>query len=61
MHTVFWSEDLDVDGKIIEWILGKQGGKVWTEFIWLKLGTSGGSYEYSNELTGYIKGGGFLD
>jgi len=40
MHTKFWPgnlkgrdhlEDLGVDGKIIlEWILGKQGGKVWT-------------------------------
>jgi hypothetical protein len=37
------SEDLGVDGKIIlEWILGKQGGKVWTGLIWLRLGTSGG-------------------
>jgi hypothetical protein len=52
MHTVFWlknmkgrnySEDLDVDGNIIlEWILGKWGSKVWTVYIWLRLGTSGG-------------------
>jgi hypothetical protein len=29
------SEDLSVDGEIIlEWILGKEGGKVWTGFIW---------------------------
>jgi hypothetical protein len=28
--------------KISEWILGKQGGKVWTGFIWLRIGTSGG-------------------
>jgi hypothetical protein len=28
------SEDLGVDGRIIlEWILGKYGGKVWTGFI----------------------------
>jgi len=37
-------EDVGVDGKIIlEWILGKQGGKVWTGFIWLRIGSIGGS------------------
>jgi len=37
------SEDPGVDGNIIlEWILLKKGGRVWTEFIWLKIGTSGG-------------------
>jgi len=50
MHTKFWpenlkgrdhAEDLDVNGKIIlKWILGKQGGKVWTGCIWLRIGTS---------------------
>jgi len=35
--------NLDVDGKItLEWFLGKQGGKTWTGFIWLRTGTSGG-------------------
>jgi len=33
-------EDLDVDGKILEWILGKQNGKVWTGCIWLRIGTT---------------------
>jgi hypothetical protein len=43
MHTIFWlenltgrdhSEDIGVDGKIIlEWILAKEGGKVWTGFM----------------------------
>jgi hypothetical protein len=42
MHTVFWSENLGVDGKIkLEWILGKWVAKVWTRFIWLRIGTSG--------------------
>jgi hypothetical protein len=51
MHTKFWSEDrkvrdqaedLDVDGrKILEWILGKQEGEVWTGCIWLRMRTSG--------------------
>jgi hypothetical protein len=37
------SEDLGVDGMIIlELILGKQGGKVWTEFVWIRIGTNGG-------------------
>jgi hypothetical protein len=38
-----YSEDLDACGKIIlDWILGKQCGKVWTGFIWLRTGTSRG-------------------
>jgi hypothetical protein len=35
-------EDLGIDGKIIlKLILRKQGGKVWTGFVWLRIGTSG--------------------
>jgi len=35
------SEDLDVIGEIIlEWIVRKQGGKLWTGFIWLRIGIS---------------------
>jgi hypothetical protein len=51
MLTIFWveylkvsdySEDLGVEGRIIlERILGKWGGKMWTEYIWLMIGTSG--------------------
>jgi hypothetical protein len=34
---------LGVDGRItLEWILGKYGGNLWTGFIWLRIGTSGG-------------------
>jgi len=29
------SEDLDIDGKVIERILGKWGGETWTGCIWL--------------------------
>jgi len=37
------SEDRGIDGKIIlEWILEKLGGKLWTGFNWLRLGTSRG-------------------
>jgi hypothetical protein len=51
MHTKFWlenhkrrdqSEDRGIDGKIIlESILEKEGGKMWTGFIWLRIGTIG--------------------
>jgi hypothetical protein len=35
--------DLEVDGRIIlKWILKKQGMRVYTEFIWLKIRTSDG-------------------
>jgi hypothetical protein len=35
------SEDLVLDGRVIsEWILGKQGGRLWVGFIWFR--TSGG-------------------
>jgi hypothetical protein len=38
-------ENLDVDGRIIsEWVLGKYGGKMWTGFIWLRIGTSSGPF-----------------
>jgi hypothetical protein len=37
------SEDLSVDGKIIlECMLEKYSGMLWTGFIWLRIGTSGG-------------------
>jgi len=37
------SEYPGVDVKIIlEWILGKRGGKFWTGFIWFWIETSGG-------------------
>jgi hypothetical protein len=52
MHVIFWSEnlkgradleDLGVDGMIIlEWILGKWGGRVWAGFIWPRIGTNDG-------------------
>jgi hypothetical protein len=50
MNTKFWSEnlkgrdhseDLGVGGRIIlEWILWKQGEKLWTGCIWLRIGPS---------------------
>jgi hypothetical protein len=35
-------EDLGVDGRLIlEWILEKQNWKLWTVFIWLRIGIIG--------------------
>jgi hypothetical protein len=36
------SEDLGVDGRILEYTFGKYSRKIWTGFIWLRIGTSGG-------------------
>jgi len=51
MHTKFWLEDMNggnhlknlgVDGKLIlERILEKQDGRMWTGCIWIRIGTSG--------------------
>jgi len=36
-------EGLDVYGRItFKWILEKEGEKLWTGFIWLRIGTTGG-------------------
>jgi len=36
-------EDLDVDGTILlEWILEKEGGRLWSGYIWLRIGTRDG-------------------
>jgi hypothetical protein len=52
MHVGFWwesqkeidhYEDIDVGGRIIlEWILERLDGVVWTGLVWLRIGTSGG-------------------
>jgi len=51
MHIIVWLanlngrdhlEDLGINAKIIfEYILGKLGGKFWTGYILLRIGTSG--------------------
>jgi hypothetical protein len=39
------SEDLDTNGRIIsEWILVRQGGKLWIGFIWLMIRNGDGSW-----------------
>jgi hypothetical protein len=43
MCTQFWSEDPGVDGRIIlEWILEKRVARVWTGFVWFRIGASEG-------------------
>jgi hypothetical protein len=46
---------------VSKWILKKQTGRVWTGFIWLKIGSAVGSCEYGTEHAGSIKRGEFLD
>jgi hypothetical protein len=51
MYTQFWLENLEgrdhlevlaVDGRVIlEWMLKKWVRRVWTGFMWLRVGTSG--------------------
>jgi len=51
MHTIFLLEnlkgrdhleDLDIDGNILDWIVGIQVRKEWTGCFWFRIGTSGG-------------------
>jgi len=55
-------ENPGVDGKIIlQWILGKWDGKVWTPCIWLRIGTRAGFCKHGKEPKSSMKGGEFLD
>jgi len=43
MHKNFRSKNLKGrDHSVLEWSLGKLRGDVWTGWIWLRRGTSGG-------------------
>jgi hypothetical protein len=53
-------EDLGVDGRILNRILKKQCGKVRVGFIWLRIGTDGGSCEHGNEASSTTKGKEFI-
>jgi len=54
-------DDPDIDGRIIlrrifnKWDLGS-----WTGFIWLKIGTGGGTCKCGDEPSGSLKYGAFL-
>jgi hypothetical protein len=42
MKTRDHLEDLGVDRRMIfKWIVKREDGRVWTGFIWLRIGTSG--------------------
>jgi hypothetical protein len=46
-------EDLRTGGKtVLKWILEKQIGRVWTGFIWLKIGQVVGSCEHRGSIKG---------
>jgi hypothetical protein len=51
------SEDVGVDGKILQWILGKYDVKFWTECIWFTQKPLASCCEQGNKLSGSIKGG----
>jgi hypothetical protein len=56
------SEDLGIDGKIIlEWILGKHGGKCGMDASGSGYGRMAGFCIHGDEPSSYIKGGEFLD
>jgi hypothetical protein len=41
----------------LNWILKKKDVKLWTSFMWHRIGFSGGICEHGNESSGPIKGG----
>jgi hypothetical protein len=47
--------------RILKWILWKQGGAAWIGFIWLRIGTGGGSCDHRNDPSGSVESGEFLD
>jgi hypothetical protein len=60
-YEILFGKDHSEDIGVRKWILGKQGGKAWTGFIWLRIGPVAGSCEHGNETSGSIKCGEFLD
>ena len=45
---------------ILKFVVKKQDGREWTGFLWLKMGTSGGSCEHGNEPCVFVRHGNFL-
>jgi len=42
LKEIDYLEDLGLDGRI-KWVIKKWSGEAWTELIWLRIGTCGGS------------------
>jgi len=70
VHPKFWSEnlkerdyseDLGVNGTVLECMLEKYGGKCGLDFSVSGKGTVAGSCEHDNETSGSIKGGEFFE
>jgi hypothetical protein len=71
MHTGVWLESLKrrdnfeyegIDGRIIlKQILGKQGLRVWIEFLWFRIRTVASSCEHGSEPWDSIKSRELLD
>jgi hypothetical protein len=62
----FWLENLKVRAKWrqddnVRMDLREIDGKVWTGFVWLRTGTSGGLCEHGNKHLGSIKCREFVD
>jgi hypothetical protein len=52
----------DVGGRIIlKWISRSSDVKMWIGFMWLRMGTTAGSYEDDNEHLGSVKMYQFLE
>jgi hypothetical protein len=51
-----------MDGRrVSRWILNKYCATICTGFIWLGIGSSGGSFQHGDEPLGYLKDEEFLD
>jgi hypothetical protein len=54
--------DPAIEGRtLLRWILRKWNIRAWTGSMWLRIGTVAGTHECSNEPSGSIKCGQFLD
>jgi hypothetical protein len=61
MKGINYSEEQGVDrGTVLKYILRKCGGRMRIGLLWLRTGSSDGSYEHGNEHLGSIKSEGMF-